>query len=99
VSARLALWSGILAAPLAWSAAFVASFSSLPAVCADGGRVPLLAMHAIAFGVAVVGGALARRESARDPFMARVGLGTSALFALLIGANVLAVGMIDPCLR
>jgi hypothetical protein len=104
---ELALWTGMLAPPIAWLIQFQILYSNVLPSCVSNTKVGLFSTTAICFLIALASGALAWRELRRNPapdelvksrrFMSYVGLMTSGLFALVIIAQTIAVIVVDPC--
>jgi hypothetical protein len=111
-SRPLALWTGILAGPVAWALDLLVSYALVKYVCASGHRAIL---HGVALGAfaLVCGGAVvswrALQETGDDiriageaspqraRFMAMLGLTASALFALQILAGAVPPTVLDAC--
>jgi hypothetical protein len=108
----LALWSGILAGPLAWAFDLTVSYALVKWTCAMQ-REEVLALVTAAALVVVACGAIvswtalqhARRDVPTDGgrpkqrahFMALLGLTSCALFALTIFAGSIPVWVLDAC--
>ena len=103
----IALWAGLLMAPLATLIQLQTSYSLVNPSCASGNRgvlhlVSLVAFMACTFGL--VTASLFLFDKSGDPngrtrFMAWVGTLLSALCALVVAAEWLAVFIYDPCAR
>ena len=108
----LALWTGILAGPVAWLLQFEIRYALVPWACATG---HLFALHLVTLGglaLAAAGGFIAWREwqrcgkewpqakggpPMRSRFMAVLGLLTSILFLLAILAQAIPSFILNPC--
>jgi hypothetical protein len=107
----LALWTGILAGPVAWASDLCVSYALVKWSCASQ-RETLLHIFTLAALAVVAGGAIVSflalqrtppmptdggdpRQRAR--FMAVLGLMSCALFALLIVANAIPRWVLDAC--
>jgi hypothetical protein len=107
-----ALWTGILAGPLAWALDLTASYALVKWTC--GGRYTFV-LHLITIGALLVtaaGAALSWRALQHAPagtddgprpidrgrFMALLGLVVCALFALAMIGNAIPRLMLDACL-
>ena len=111
-SSPLALWTGVLLAPLAVMGNIEAGYSLAPLVCESWPRSMAHLVTAMMLLLAIASGLLARRNwlrSGRDwpvdsgtpversRFLGAVGVLFSALCVLLILAQWLAVVMLRPC--
>jgi len=108
----LALWTGILAGPVAWALDLTASYALVKWVCMSrySGALQAITLTALALvcgGAALSWIALQRtatdlpmdggRPRQRARFMAILGLSTCALFALQIIAGAIPHWMLDAC--
>lgn len=106
---RLALWTALLGAPLAWFVQLQANYTLVRVACATGHRWPLYAVSFAFLGAAAAAGALGlrfHRETGvggdpeaiqRTRFMGLVGAMVSGLFFLLIAAQAIPLFIFDPC--
>lgn len=105
---HLLLWAGALTAPIAWAIQFLIIYALVPHVCKVGFGRSLHVTSAIFIVIGVLGGLLSWRnigqaehsfEEERESilFMSRLGLMTSALFTLIMIAQVIPTFFIDPC--
>jgi hypothetical protein len=93
-----ALWAGLLLAPAAWLASLEVGYLLVRPGCLAGTALPQHAAHA-AFLVLALGGLVVAwrvRRVQRD-FLATLGVGTSALFALVLVAQWIPTFLIQPC--
>jgi hypothetical protein len=104
------LWTGALAAPLAWATQFLMIYALVAHVCAVGtmrsffwATFPLLA---IAIGAGLLSWSNLKRckielaetcEAAQ--FLSRLGILSSALFSLLIVAHLIPMFIISACIE
>ena len=110
----LALWAGVLAAPLAMLTQLQVNYALVLWACGAGREWPLHLTALLALAVTVAGGLLSWRnrrlagtgwedEGAgvipRSGFMAAVGILISALIALVIVAQWIPVFVYGPCER
>jgi len=109
-----AQWFGVLAPPLAMLVNMTLGFALVPWSCAASTRVLLHAEIAALVLVSVAGGIVAHREwrrhggggeaddaggpAARARFLGVVGIGSSALFTLILLGQWLANAYLTPCL-
>jgi hypothetical protein len=108
----LALWTGLLLAPLAWLLNISAGYALVPRACATGNHLPGHLVHLVCLLLALGGALVAWRlwqaigsrwpedeggPAARSRFMAATGVLTSLLFALVIVAQWVPSFMISPC--
>jgi hypothetical protein len=102
------LWVGMLSAPIAWSIQFLIIYALVPHVCKVQREFSLHVTSAIFIVIGIVSGALAWRnlslaqhsfEEERESilFLGRVGIMTSAMFTLIMIAQVIPTFFIDPC--
>jgi hypothetical protein len=106
------LWFGLLAGPVAWGAQLQLVYVLATPVCAGDSSMLLHVTSLALLFLAFAGGAVAWRAhlvagpdearlasepAGRTSFMAMLGLLSSALFALTIVAQWLAVVFLDPC--
>jgi hypothetical protein len=106
---RLALWTALLGAPVAWAVQFQANYTLVRVACATGRRWPLYAVSFAFLAGALGAGALGlrlHRDSGvggdaeavqRTRFMGLVGAMVSGLFFLLILAQAVPLFIFDPC--
>jgi hypothetical protein len=107
-----ALWSGILAGPIAWALDLGIGYALVKWVCATRHEDVLHGITVAALALVLVGAVLSwmalQRTAGDGPtdggeprqrarFMAILGLASSALFALQILARVIPQGFIDAC--
>lgn len=108
----LALWTGVLAGPIAWALQFQINYSLVQTACDSGNK---LALHLVTLAalLAVAGGAVAAwriwkrlpegsrdqgdAHQARARFMALSGLAMSAFFAVLIVATEIPNLVLRAC--
>jgi hypothetical protein len=98
-AARLrVLWTGLLLAPAAWLASLEVGYVLVRPGCAAGTALPLHATHA-AFLLLALGGLMVawRARRVERDFLATLGVGTSALFALVLVAQWIPTFLIQPC--
>jgi hypothetical protein len=88
-------WLALLLAPGAWVAALILMFYLTGDACAHGSRGSLWAVLAGCVVTAVVAGGLAWPDRRR--FLTRVGLGLSAMFALVLLLMAVPVLMLGAC--
>jgi hypothetical protein len=106
------LWAGLLAAPAAWLVQLEADYALASWACARGRPAVLHLVSGLMLAVAVAGIAAAVRATrrpapppavpARDGrrrLMGHLGVGVSALFALVILVSGLAPFLLSPCMR
>ena len=108
----LPLWTGILAAPMAWAFNLTASYASVKWVCHTGsyGVLPLITVVSLALvGAAAAISWIALMRTAHDVptdggrprqrarFMAMLGLASCGLFALQILAGAIPHWVLDAC--
>ena len=86
---QAALGSGLMLAPMAWFASMEANFALAPLACSGHARGQLLAISAMALGLAAAGCFLAWTQRGADRRLAFFGLGSSALFLLVIAAQAI----------
>jgi hypothetical protein len=105
------LWLAIIIGPLAWLIYLQTAYMLVPWACRrpTGGLIALLAAGVLALALSTAGLATAwqawRRVdrsgadtgSARARFMALTGIGTSALFVLIVVAGMLPLLLLAPC--
>jgi hypothetical protein len=105
-------WIGLFLAPAVFFARLQLAYVIVPWACVTGGRLWLHLVDLLAVALAVLGGVIAwsvQRASHADArpdgadatsranFLGVVGLGSSALFALLLAAQATAGVVISPC--
>lgn len=105
-------WIGLFLAPAVFFARLQLAYVIVPWACVTGGRVWLHLVDILAVALALAGGWIAwsvQRASdadsrpdggdaiSRTNFLGVVGVGTSALFALLLAAQAAAGIVISPC--
>jgi hypothetical protein len=108
----LALWTGILAAPLAWAGDLTASYAIVKWACITQNEAPLRIIALAALLVALAGGGVAwislthtspnsptdgGRPRQRARFMAQLGLASSAFFAVTIVAGTIPQWVLHAC--
>jgi hypothetical protein len=108
----LALWTGLLLAPLAWLLNLSAAYALVPRACVTGNHLLGHLVHLVCLLLALGGALVAWRlwqaigarwpqdeggSAARSRFMAATGVLTSLLFALVVVAQWIAGFMISPC--
>jgi uncharacterized membrane protein YidH (DUF202 family) len=108
------LWAGLLASPTAALLQIGINYAIVPGACWSGREWPLHLVSLLALAAAVGGGLLSRRNwrragarwqpdeggvMPRSSFMAAVGMLVSALSALLIVAQWIAVFVHSTCER
>ena len=106
------LWLAIVIGPLAWLAYMQTAYALVPWACRrpTAGMIALLVTGALALALSTAGLVTAwsawRRDGARTTagpapertrFMALTGIGTSALFILIVVAGMLPVLLLAPC--
>jgi hypothetical protein len=102
------LWTGMLAAPIAWAIQFLIIYALVPHVCKIGRGQSLHITSGLFIVIGFAAGVLAWRnlgqvehsfEEERESilFLGRLGLLTSAMFTLLMIAQVIPTFFIDPC--
>jgi hypothetical protein len=107
----LALWAGLLVAPVAWLTQMQVAYMVVTLDC-SAGTAPLHVTTVVALVAAAAGGYVAwlewRRAGpawpgegagavSRSRFMAALGLLTSAMFFVVILAQGVATFILDPC--
>jgi hypothetical protein len=110
----LALWAGVLAGPIATLTQLQANYTLVLWACGSGREWPLHLVSLLALAVTAAGGLLSWRNwrragasfedggagvAARSRFMAAVGIMISALTALVVVAQWIAVFVYGPCDR
>jgi hypothetical protein len=108
----LALWTGILAGPVAWAMDLTTSYALVKWTCSSQRAtalqaIALAALAMVAGGAVLAFGALQRTTGAtladgddsrqRARFMAILGLASCALFALTIVAGAIPWWVLDAC--
>jgi hypothetical protein len=107
------LWLAILIGPLAWLAYLQTAYALVPWACKrpTGGMIALLAAGVFALALSTAGlamawqawrrvgrtGAAPSTATGRTRFMALTGIGTSALFILVVVAGMLPLLLPAPC--
>jgi hypothetical protein len=105
---HLLLWVGAVAAPIAWSIQFLIIYALVPHACKVGANKSLHITSVIFILIGVVAGILSwwnlgqkehsfEEERESIIFMGRLGIMTSALFTLIMLAQVIPTFFIDPC--
>jgi hypothetical protein len=105
---HLLLWLGMLTAPVAWSIQFLIIYALVPHVCKVQKGISLHATSIIFITIGIASGFLAWRnlsqanhsfDEERESilFLARLGIMTSALFTLVMIAQVIPTFFLDPC--
>jgi hypothetical protein len=103
----VALWSGIMAGPLAWAVNLEARYALVPWACAHGARWVLLLVAAVTLAVSLAGFLFAWQgggRAANDPshaarirFMAIAGFMLSGVFTLMIVSAAIPDFFFHPC--
>ena len=101
------LWAGVLLGPIAWSVSLVSMFWLTHPVCQGAARGFLWATGAACALTAIAAGigaslALARHgfppeRAGTAPFLLRLAVGASAMFALVILLSMVPIAMLTPC--
>src|SRR3954463_14867174 len=97
-------WIGMVGPPVVWLVNFEVIYAGVLPACANKSKVALLLSSLVSLGLIAGCAYLSRRELTTAPlhharhFMARVGLMTAAVFALIGIAQVIAILIYDPCL-
>jgi len=96
------LWTVVLLAPIAWTTALGTMFPMTDWVCDRGPRVALFAVGGLCLVLALGAGAvgwvrLARTVEERSRFMLQLGIGISALVALVIAMYIVPVFLLSSC--
>jgi hypothetical protein len=104
---ELALWTTMLAPPIAWLTHFQILYSNVLPACVSRTELGLGVTSLLCLAITLGSGALAWHELRRNPapeevvksrrFMAVVGLMTSGLFAVVVVAQALALLFVNPC--
>jgi hypothetical protein len=105
---HLMLWVGAVTAPIAWGIQFLIIYALVPHVCKVGTGRSLHITSAIFIAVGIYAGVQSWRNLAKVEhtfeeeresilFMSWLGLMTSALFTLLMVAQIIPSFFIDPC--
>jgi hypothetical protein len=108
----LALWTGILAAPMAWAGDLTASYAIVKWACLTQNEAPLRIIALAALLIALGGGVIAwvslthtmgsaptdgGHPRQRARFMAQLGLASSAFFAVTIAAGTIPQWVLHAC--
>jgi hypothetical protein len=105
------LWLAIVIGPLAWLVYLETAYALVPWACRrpTGGMIALLAAGVLALALSTAGlvsawqawrrtnDAAVGTVSGRARFMALTGIGTSALFVLIVVAGMLPLLLLSPC--
>jgi hypothetical protein len=101
------LWLAIVIGPLAWLVYLTTAYALVPWACRrpTGGLIALLAAGMVALALSTAGLVSAwqawRRAgngaATRTRFMALTGIGTSAIFVLVVVAGMLPLLLLSPC--
>lgn len=107
------LWLAIVIGPLAWLAYLQTAYALVPWACRrpTAGMILLIAAGVVALGLSTAGlvsawqawrrvgrgGGATDSVSNRTRFMALTGIGTSALFVLVVVAGMLPLLLLAPC--
>jgi len=106
------LWLAIVIGPLAWLVYLATAYALVPWACRrpTGGMIALLAAGVVALALSTAGlvsawqawrrvgdDAAAGAVTERARFMALTGIGTSALFVLIVVAGMLPLLLLAPC--
>ena len=107
------LWLAVVIGPLAWLVYLQTAYALVPWACRrpTAGKISLLAAGVLALALSTAGlvtawqawrrlgrdGAATGTVTARTRFMALTGIGTSALFVLVVVAGMLPVLLLAPC--
>jgi hypothetical protein len=98
----VALWTGILAPPIAWALDVQINYALLQYICLNRAAWILWAVTALMLALTVFGAVQARRglaagDSKRDRFMGLAGLFIAASFFLAIVCTAIAFVYFRPC--
>jgi hypothetical protein len=102
------LWLGVLTAPIAWSTQFLIIYALVMRVCKTQSSSSLHITSAVFIAIGIAAGILSwlnlgKAENAFEEeresivFMGRLGILTSAMFTLVMIAQVIPTFFIDPC--
>ena len=96
------LWTVVLLAPVAWTMALGTMFPMTDWVCDGGPRSVFFAAGGICLALALIGGAvgwmrLAQTIEERSRFMLQLGIGSSALVALVIAMYIVPLFLLSSC--
>jgi|tagenome__1003787_1003787.scaffolds.fasta_scaffold18979646_2 hypothetical protein len=102
------LWAGAVAAPIAWAVQFLIIYALVPHVCKVGASKSLHITSATFIVLGILAGILSwwnlgqkehsfEEERESIIFMGRLGIMNSALFTLIMLAQVIPTFFIDPC--
>lgn len=105
---HLLLWVGALTAPIAWAIQFLIIYALVPHVCKVGASKSLHITSLTFIVIGIVAGILSwwnlgQREHSFEEeresitFLGRLGIMTSAMFTLIMLAQVIPTFFIDPC--
>ena len=107
-----ALWTGVLLPPIAFLINLEVAYALVPKACASRSTLVLHLVHAICFGLVIVGGLVAWRcwrvagavwpgegggALSRSRFIAGIGVLISGFVALAIVADWIPSIMLNPC--
>jgi hypothetical protein len=108
----LALWTGVLAGPVAWLTSFQANFALAPVACVLKGKLALYAISVVALLLTAAAGVVAWQQwtgagkewpgqggdtTARVRIMAIGGVLLSAMFFIVILAQAIPEVILAPC--
>jgi hypothetical protein len=102
------LWTGAVTAPVAWAIQFLIIYALVPHVCKVGASKSLHITSLTFIIIGIMAGVLSwwnlgqkehsfEEERESIIFMGRLGIMTSALFTLIMLAQVIPTFFIDPC--
>src|SRR5438067_11651784 len=104
---EFALWTAMLAPPIAWLIHFQIIYANVLPSCVMHTRVGLITSSILCLVIATGSGVLAWLGLNRNPapdeliksrrFMSRLGLMTSAMFSLVVIAQAIAIIVFSPC--
>lgn len=108
----VALWLGLLLAPVAFLVNLEVAYALVPTACSAGTRLPVHLVHFVSLLIAVSGGLISWRywnaegrqlpaneaaAAARNRFMSGLGILTSGLFGLVILSQWIPSFLLSPC--
>jgi uncharacterized membrane protein len=97
-------WLGMLGPPVVWIVNFEIIYAGVLAACANKSKTALLLSCLVSLALIAGCAVLSRRELTAEPkhearrFMARVGLMSATIFALITIAQLIGIVVMDPCL-
>ena len=94
---QAALATGLILAPLAWFASLEANFALAPLACAGHQKSTLLLISVTALGLAAAGSLLAWTQRSAYRRLALFGVASSALFTLVIAAQMVPNLILGGC--